>query len=549
MSRRGRNRIPNWVIGLVMVAVLVVASYLAFTRNVPWGGGTEVRAVFNTSQGLRVNSQVRIAGVEVGKVTAVEPLDPGSEAAEDAMAGGAQTGAVVTMEFNDDGLPLKEDAEFTLRPRLFLEGNLFVDVRPGSPAAPTIDPAEYTFPPAQTNNSVQLDEILTSTLQADTRRDLQVLLDQLGIALVDAGGAKSLRDLAKVSPGAFRYTAEVNQALLGEHPHDLSSLIVNLDKVIRGLDADQPALQDLITNLRIATGSFAAQSAPLEAAIAELPSTIAAGDDAFVSLNAAFPSTRAFAREILPGVETAPATLDAATPLLNQLRLLARPQELRGLVADLRPTVPKLAKLTRETIPLLGQARALSSCFNNVVIPWANDRVSGGADYDAAHGSQGRVFEETGYGLAGIAGESRSGDANGQYIRVLGAGGSNIVSTSDLSTGGTPLAGVTPFPIEGAMPPLSASKKTPFKPQAPCENQEPPNLAALPDGLLPNQMSAPSAAPTGAVGAMFSDSVAALTTLAEAARASADDDDDAARRLQADALKQLRDYEETYGDG
>ena len=30
----------------------------------------------------------------------------------------------------------------------------------------------------------------------------------------------------------------------------------------------------------------------------------------------------------------------------------------------------------------------------------------------------GRVFEETAYGLAGIAGESRSGDANGQYIRV-----------------------------------------------------------------------------------------------------------------------------------
>ena len=170
----------------------------------------------------------------------------------------------------DDGLPLKEDAHFTLKPRLFLEGNLFVDVQPGSPSSPTVDTTDYTFPPSQTANTVQLDQILTGSLQADVRRDLQVFLDEFGSALVDEGGAQSLRTLNKVSPGAFRYTSEVNQAVLGENPHDLSSLIVNLDRVVRALDADEPALQDLITNLRITTGSFAQQSAPLEAAIQEL---------------------------------------------------------------------------------------------------------------------------------------------------------------------------------------------------------------------------------------------------------------------------------------
>lgn len=541
MNGRHRTRVPNWVIGLVAVVVIGVALFMAFTRIVPWGGGTEIRAVFNSAQNLRTDSPVRIAGVEVGKVTGVEPLDPG---AGEGLGG---TGAVVTMEFDDDGLPLKEDARFTLRPRLFLEGNLFVEVRPGSPSSPAIDPGEYTFPPSQTANSVQLDQILTSTFQADVRHDLQVFLDQFGTALIDAGGARSLRTLNEVSPGAFRYTAVVNQALLGEHPHDLSSLIVNLDRVIRGLGADQPALRDLITNLRIATGSFAQQSAPLEAAIAALPGTITAGEDAFASLNAAFPTTRAFAREILPGVRTAPAMLDAATPMLHQLDLLARPSELRGLVADLEPTVPELATLTRETIPLLEQARALSSCFNQVVIPWSNDRVSGGSAYDAAYGPNGRVFEETGYGLAGIAGESRSGDANGQYLRVLGGGGTNVVETTDLSTGGTPLAGVTPKPIVGAMPALDASAKTKFKPGAPCENQEPPDLAAL-GGPPPTQMSAPTALPaTGTAGAMVTDSVEVLTTLAQAAQAAADGDEDRARRLEAEADEELRDYDESYG--
>ena len=47
-----------------------------------------------------------------------------------------------------------------------------------------------------------------------------------------------------------------------------------------------------------------------------------------------------------------PQTLDVATPFVHQVRLLVSKQELRGLVADLRPTIPRLAKLTKRTIPL-----------------------------------------------------------------------------------------------------------------------------------------------------------------------------------------------------
>lgn len=546
MRNQGGRSLPNWAIGLIMLVVLSVASFVAFTKQVPWGGGTEFTAVFNSAQNLRPNSPVRIAGVEVGKVTKVEPLDDASSDSDEASSGSVQSGAVVTMELDEEGLPLKEDATFELKPRLFLEGNLFVDVRPGSPGAAAVD-SDYTFPPQQTSNTVQLDEVLSGALQADSRKNLQIFLDQFGSALIDEGGAQSLRTLNKVSPGAFRYTSEVNQALLGENPHDLSSLIVNLDKVIRGLDADEPALQDLITNLRITTGSFAEQSVPLEAAIQELPNTLEAGNNAFASLNASFPATRAFAREILPGTRTAPATLDAATPLLRQLRLLARPEELRGLVSDLRPAVPSLASLTRETIPFLEQARALSSCFNHTILPWANDRVDGGATYNADHGSVGRIFEETAYGLAGINGESRSGDANGQYIRVIGGGGSNTVVANDGSTG-EPQAGLTPFPIEGAMPAIESSLKTPFEPEVPCETQDPPDLAAV-AGAPPTQTSTEAGAlpTTGTAGEIVTDGQRALTGLAEAAQASEDGDESGAKSLGKDALKDLSDFYESYG--
>jgi phospholipid/cholesterol/gamma-HCH transport system substrate-binding protein len=486
------KKIPNWVIGLVFIVVIAVGSYVAFTKKVPWGGGTSYDVVFNSAQNVRVNSPVRIAGVEVGKVSGIEPLATSDREEQVSAQGEAsaegegtmpQTGAVVTLELQDAALPLKEDATFKLRPRLFLEGNLFVELRPGSPSAPSVDEG-HTFPPSQTANSVQLDQILTSTLQGDTRKDLRVLLDQFGQALVDEGGGDSFRELYRASEDSFKYTSQVNEALLGENPHDLSGLIRNLDTVVRALIRNETALKDTVTNLATVSGSFAAESEALEQAIIELPQVIDASEPAFANLNAAFPPLRAFSREALPGVRSTEPMLIETTPLLEQVRLLSRPQELRGTVAALRPTVPRLARLVRRTPPFLEQSRALASCFNQVIIPWSEDTVRGGGTY--RHQATDPVYKETAYGLVGIAGESRSGDANGQYIRVAGGGGTNTVQ-SPLASSGETLAGVTPFPLEGVMPAIESSAKTPFRPNEPCENQETPNLNAGVPGQPPTQ--------------------------------------------------------------
>jgi ABC-type transporter Mla subunit MlaD len=549
------KRLPNWLIGLIFVFVLAIASYVAFTKEVPWGGGTEFKAVFASGQNLRPNSPVRIAGVEVGKVKTVEPLDPGDEdllAESDAGGSGStgevpQSGAIVTMEINDEGLPFKEDATFKLRPRLFLEGNLFVDVQPGSPTAPEVE-AGHTFSVSQTSGYVQLDQVLTGALQGDARKDLQIFLDQFGQALIDESGAQSLKTLAKSGKGAFKYGSQVNEALLGENPHDLSSLIHNLDRVVRGLGGNEQALQDTVTNLRIVSGSFAAQDEALARSIEELPQVLAAGEPAFDNLNAAFPSIRAFAREILPGVRTAPETLDEATPLLEQVRLLSRPQELRGLVADLRPTVPRLAKLTRRTIPFLEQTRALSSCFNNVIIPWADSTVQPGPGYPANMQPPGPVYKETAYSLTGIAGESRNEDANGQYIRVAGGGGTNTVQSTNPETGDS-LFGVTQNPLLGAMPTIDSSKKTKFKPEVPCENQDPPNLEAT-VGANPNQLSSSSASvePSGQFAKIDEASDTALQGLLDAADLRADGKDAQADAAEADADRQVMDFYKRFGD-
>ena len=508
-----KRRMPDWLIGLVLIVVIGVGSFVAYTKKLPWSDPYEVQAVFETAQNLRPKAPVRIAGVNVGEVTAVEHLTPGDPALQ-AQADGQQTdvpdepgaaqpAALVTMTLKEEALPLHEDAQFQLRPRLFLEGNLFVETKPGSPNAEEVG-ENHTFPVSQTSSSVQIDQVLT-TLQSDVRANLQTFLDEFGNALVEYGGARGFQELYGSSAGAFKYTSQVNEALQGTRTHDLSGLIRNLDQVVAALGSNELALQNLVTNFRVVSGSFAAESASLEQAIAKLPDVLDAAEPAFANLNASFPPLRAFAREALPGVRSTTPALRAATPLIEQVRLLVSEDELRGLVADLRPTIPDLARLSAATKPLLNEFRKVSSCFNEVVIPWSNDTIEPPATYP--HPVNGTVAEETASGLVGIASESRSGDANGQYIRVEAGGGANTV----LIPGGAPDAssdavGLLDFPLLGGLPSVHgnlADSQVPQFTTAPgndrptsrvaCETQEPPDLAA--EGIMSGDPEFPDTPP------------------------------------------------------
>jgi hypothetical protein len=264
---------------------------------------------------------------------------------------------------------------------------------------------------------------------------------------------------------------------------------------VRALDLHQSQLQNFVTNLRIVTGSFAAQDTALAKGVSELPGVLDAAKPALTALNASFPPLRAFSVEALPGVRSTPAALDAATPLLHQLRELVSKPELRGLTHDLRPTIPDLTQLTSKTIPFLHQSRALSSCFNQVIIPWSNSHVND-PDFPTP-----KIYQETAYGLEGISGESRTGDANGQPVRVEGASGTDLISRSDPQTGQS-LFGLQPLntPLLGGRPSIDSSLKPPYRPDVPCETQQPPNLNSGPAasaGTTNKTVPSPTLTPAG----------------------------------------------------
>ncbi len=303
---------------------------------------------------------MRIAGVEVGRVTKVERVKKGGES------------VMVTMRIGKAGRPIHDDARAKIRPRIFLEGNFFVDIEPGTPGAAEIAD-DQTIPINQTSVPVQLDQILTS-LQSDTREDLKTLLDEYGNAL-DKGGAEAFNRSIPYWKSAYRDTAIVNEASLGKAEHDLSGYIKNAGATAAALDRNSGQLKSLITDFNTTAGAFAREDDNLRTAIAELPRTLRAAQPALGELNESFPPLRAFASDLRPGVQSSEAALDASIPLVRELRGLVSEDELRGLAADLRPTVPALARLARESIPFSKQGRLLASCQNEVILPWTKDTV------------------------------------------------------------------------------------------------------------------------------------------------------------------------------
>src|SRR5690606_20762207 len=161
------------------------------------------------------------------------------------------------------------------------------------------------------------DEVLT-TLSFDVRRDLQVLVQGFGEALdgepraaedrdqdPDVRGdtaGEALNDALDDSPEALRGTALVNEALLGAELHDLSALVAGQRRVSAALTRRSGELQDLIANFNTTMAALASRQDDLRRAVALLPQVLGQANPALDRLNAAFPPTRAFAREVVPGL-------------------------------------------------------------------------------------------------------------------------------------------------------------------------------------------------------------------------------------------------------
>ena len=449
MSGR-ENGITPFRAGVLALVVVALFAYFGFSKANPFSNPYEFKAVFNDVNNLKPKSPVRIAGVEVGKVTKVAPVESGKGAAE------------VTMQVEDKGLPIKKDAELKIRPRIFLEGNFFVDVEPGSPSGDDL-PDGGVIPVTQTAAPVQFGDLLTA-LQRDTRTDLQTFLREYSKGLSD-GGADGFNQAIKYWKPAYLNSSLANDASLGQDPNrDVQRLLKGQQKTFAALVKDENALKGLVTNFNVTAAAFAREDVALAQSVPALRDTLKIGYPALGSLDAALPSLRAFAHDALPGVRSSDPTLAASMPFITQARLLMSEDELRGTARVLRQTIPDLVKFDLTSVPFLRESRALSACTNNVLVPFMGLKIPNPETGNEAENSDQPVRAQLQRGMPGLSGESRLSDGNNQYFH----------------------AGVTPpgNRVRPGPPPDGGSMPMTHRPDIPCETQELPNMHA-PGGPIP----------------------------------------------------------------
>ena len=378
----------------------------AFTKFNPFANPYELTAVFDDANNLKPNSPVRIAGVEVGKVTKVEAVEEGKGAAK------------VTMEIEDKGLPIHEDAELKIRPRIFLEGNFFVDLQPGSPSAPELERrrrSRSTRPRRRSSSAT-----CSRRSRRDTREDLQTFLREYS----KGARGRGRRGLQRVAPLLGARVPELGDrqrghARPGARPRHPARAARASSSTFAALAEDEDALKDLVTNLNITAGALAREDVALEASIPALRDTLAGRRSRrSASLNAALPTLRAFARDALPGVRSSDETLEAVAAVHPRRR--ARwwaADELRAPRARAaQPRSRRSWTSTRRRVPFLEQARALSSCTNEVLVPFVDLR-------DPEPGRAPRTTTRSRppgrpRGFVGLSGESRLSDGNNQFFHA-----------------------------------------------------------------------------------------------------------------------------------
>jgi phospholipid/cholesterol/gamma-HCH transport system substrate-binding protein len=454
-----------WLIGLAVVLVGALALLLGYTKHIPFTGhGYELKAVFRNSPVVQPNSPVRIAGVTVGKVISTQPKGNANE---------------ITFTVGNDGQPVHDDAQVAIRPRLFLEGNFFLDLKPGSPSAPGLS-SGGVIGVANTSTAVQLDQVL-GALRAPERSDLRAVLQRYGGALTHVPtaaenstqvprvrgltAAGALNDSFRYGAKAGKSTALVATALLGLREHDLSSLIGAQSRVFGALVSREAALKDLIVNLNTTLGAFASRSTALAATIHELAPTLAEARPALRHLNASFPALRAFAIDVRPGVEQLPATIHAGLPWLRQAGALLRPSELGTLAQLVRRAAPATARAVDGTSGFLPQLGLASRCASDVLVPAGNAVLR-----DPRFGTGEPNFREFFYSLVDVAAGGQAFDGNGSMLRLQAGGGPQLVSSPN--PGGGPLNSANfghniSAPL-GTQPAFQHQGRPPFRPDFAC---------------------------------------------------------------------------------
>jgi phospholipid/cholesterol/gamma-HCH transport system substrate-binding protein len=278
---RQRNpRVVGAVSLTVLVAMVVVAMNLDALAGLTAAGS--YRAAFRDASGLVPGNEVRVAGVRVGKVTAVELAG--------ARAGRSATPYVrVRFRLDDDGVRLGRETAASIRIKTVL-GQKYLALEPRGPGRLADDaqiPLERTASPFDVVEAVTG---LAGTFDAIDSQQLATAFTTIADTFADtpASVRTSLDGLSRLSKTVSDRDAQLRELL--SRAHSVTGILADRDEEFRKLVSDGALLlaevsrrRDAIHDLLVGTDSLSTQlsgliadnRAQLEPALRELRGVVA----------------------------------------------------------------------------------------------------------------------------------------------------------------------------------------------------------------------------------------------------------------------------------
>jgi phospholipid/cholesterol/gamma-HCH transport system substrate-binding protein len=311
---REQNKTVIGSVGLLLILLLVAAAFNADKLPII-GGGTVYKAEFSEAAGLRPNDEVRIAGVKIGKVTAVD-----------------LAGDRVLVHFRVKNADFGKDSRADIRIKTVL-GRKFLMLTPDGPGQ--LSPSD-TIPLAHTSSPYDVSEAFQGLASTVDQIDTQQL-------------ERSFRTLADT----FRDT-----------PNEVKASLTGLSRLSRTIASRDQELQLLLKRSSVVTQVLAQRDQDLTAFMADSSLILQELRRRRAAIDALLTSTTQLSEQLIALVRENRATLAPALAKLHDVVLVLKANQ-----DNIDKALPRLASFTRVFANNLGNGRWFDTLVQNLSAP------------------------------------------------------------------------------------------------------------------------------------------------------------------------------------
>jgi phospholipid/cholesterol/gamma-HCH transport system substrate-binding protein len=392
------SRVITMVLFALSCLGLLLFLWVSFGGTIPLAGqGYRVDVSFPSAQDLASQSDVRIAGVSVGKVVSTE-LDPK----------GNRT--MATLQIDNQYAPIRQDTQAILRTKTIL-GETYVQLIPGSSHSPPIRDGgmlarSHVLP------TTQLSDIFNA-FDPTTRHAFQVWQQQLATAV--NGNDQNLNDVLGNLPSFAADATDILQVLDVQHLATIS-LIQNGGTVFGALGQDQTALRNLITSAETTFATTAANNDALAKTFEVFPTFLNETKATMAKLQTFSVNTDPLIKELVPVAQQLKPTLHSVQQLSPPLRHLFT--NLGPLITVSKTGLPAVSEILTGADPLLGATGSFLEQLNPI-LSWLS-----------LHQQLVSDFISNGGAAMAATTTSFAGDSPGHYLRQESPVGPETLSFS-----------------------------------------------------------------------------------------------------------------------